>query len=98
MNKQIEEMAKDIRLNMQIKPNSEEHLSHQLARLLVNDGYRKQKEGRWIVIPKRGLNRKRDKRINYETYTCAVCGRSNGKYKANYCPNCGAKMKEKTDD
>ena len=41
MNKQIEEMAKDIRLNMQIQPNPNEHPSHQLARLLVQDGYRK---------------------------------------------------------
>lgn len=39
--KQIEEMAKDIRLNMQILPNPEEHPSHQMARLLVQDGYAK---------------------------------------------------------
>lgn len=39
--KQIEEMAADIRLNMQIQPNPKEHPSHQLARLLVKDGYRK---------------------------------------------------------
>lgn len=39
--KQIEEMAADIRLNMQIQPNPKEHPSHQLARLLVEDGYRK---------------------------------------------------------
>ena len=41
MEKQIEEMAADIRLNMQIQPNPKEHPSHQLARLLVEDGYRK---------------------------------------------------------
>ena len=37
--KQIEEMAADIRFNMQIQPNPKEHPSHQLARLLVKDGY-----------------------------------------------------------
>lgn len=46
MNKQIEieDMATDIRLNMQIRPNPKEHPSHQLARLLVQDGYRKASE------------------------------------------------------
>ena len=39
--KHIEQMAKDIALNMQIKPNPKEHPSHQLARLLFQDGYRK---------------------------------------------------------
>ena len=39
--KQIEEMAKDIALNMQILPNPKEHPSHQMARLLFEDGYRK---------------------------------------------------------
>lgn len=39
--KQIEEMARDIALNMQILPNPKEHPSHQMARLLFEDGYRK---------------------------------------------------------
>ena len=42
--KQIEQMAADIRLNMQVQPNPKEHPSHQLARLLVEDGYRKTSE------------------------------------------------------
>ena len=41
---QIEKMAADIRLNMQIQPNPKEHPSHQLARLLVKDGYCKASE------------------------------------------------------
>lgn len=28
------------------------------------------------------------------TYHCSVCGYSNGRKKSNYCPNCGAIMKE----
>lgn len=64
-----------------------------LATEIYNAGYHKQIAGEWVVISKRGLNSERNRRINYETYTCAVCGRSNGKHKANFCPNCGAKMK-----
>lgn len=41
MNKQIEEMARDIQLNMSIKPNPKETPAHQLARLMYEDGYRK---------------------------------------------------------
>ena len=92
MNKQIEEIAEDLWRNTLI--HSDE-LCEEVAEYLYNAGYRKQNEVEWVVISKRGLNSKRNRRINYETYTCAVCGRSNGKYKANYCPNCGAKMKGK---
>ena len=39
-NKQIvEQLAKDIRFNRQILTNTKEGADHQLARLLVNDGY-----------------------------------------------------------
>ena len=46
----IERMAADIRLNMQIQPNPKEHPSYQLARLLVQDGYRKASEVALEVI------------------------------------------------
>ena len=67
-----------------------------VADALYTAGYRKS-EGEWVVISKRGLNSERNRRINYETYTCAVCGRSNGKHKANFCPNCGARMMKGDD-
>lgn len=37
--KRVEALAKDLKFNLQITPNPKEHPSHQLARLLVQDGY-----------------------------------------------------------
>lgn len=62
------------------------------AERAVEAGYVKQSEGEWIAVPKRGLNSARNRRVNYFTFTCPVCGKSNGKHKSNYCPNCGTKM------
>ena len=31
-------------------------------------------------------------------YKCSVCGYSNGRKQSNYCPNCGADMREREDD
>ena len=45
--KQIEELAEDIKLNRQITPNPKEHPDHQLARLLIKDGYLKVRQGEW---------------------------------------------------
>lgn len=34
---------------------------------------------------------------HWTTYKCSECGHSNGRrFNDNYCPNCGAKMKEAT--
>lgn len=30
--------------------------------------------------------------IKCKKVTCSACGKSNGRSKTNYCPNCGAKM------
>lgn len=49
---QIKEMARDIRINMQITPNPKKHPSYQMARLLIKDGYRRVvrcKECKWLL-------------------------------------------------
>ena len=56
----IEQLEKDIRLNLAVTPNPKEERTHQVARLLVKDGYRKQsrpfscgheKGGEWVQLP-----------------------------------------------
>ena len=89
-NEQIQEMAKDIRLYMQITPKPKEHPSHRLARFLIKDGYRKVERGEWKLI---GNGNGRP--IHWK---CSVCGyetldAANGD--TNFCPNCGADMRGK---
>ncbi len=58
------------------------------AKALYNAGYRKQSEGEWMS----------DKETPRLIYKCSVCGDTIGygmMLDANYCPNCGAKMKGK---
>ena len=106
-NKQIEEMAEcliDIQREFNeycAKPCRECELggivnceNYYKAEALYNAGYRKQKEGEWITYHcTNGGKSKRGRTIRYKTYTCDVCGKSNGRHKSNYCSNCGAKMK-----
>ena len=59
-----------------------------MARRLVEDGYRKQSEGEWIEQP----------RPYEDEIVCSVCGANfntidNCTEKFDFCPNCGAKMK-----
>lgn len=57
-------------------------------------GYRKQSEGAWMTYHcVSGEPSARGRCIQYKTYTCDVCGKSNGRKKSNFCPNCGARMK-----
>ena len=58
-------------------------LEQKVAKLLFEKGYRKQSEGEW----------KRGDMPTYGGYKCSACGGNTLHYKANYCPNCGAKMK-----
>ena len=60
-----------------------------IAEKIYDEGFSRQGTGEWTAITKK--EKIRD--IKYETYTCPICGKSNGRIKANYCPNCGAKMK-----
>lgn len=57
-------------------------------------GYRKQSEGHWMTNHcTNGGRSSKGRTIIYKTYTCDICGYSNGRRKTNFCPNCGAKMK-----
>ena len=51
------------------------------------------KHGRWITEICESIS-KRNRLIEYKVYSCSVCGRSNGRVKKRYCPNCGALMRE----
>lgn len=51
------------------------------------------RHGRWIPEACESVS-KRNRLIEYRVYSCSICGRSNGRVKKKYCPNCGALMKE----
>lgn len=66
--------------------------SIKIAEFLYNAGYRKQKEGEWIEkarVTKEG-------KVLLRHYKCNLCGVYLAT-QANYCPNCGSKMKGATD-
>ena len=56
-----------------------------LAKAIIEKGYRKQSEGEWIA------KEKIIRSITALNYTCSVCGVESRC--TPYCPNCGAKMK-----
>ena len=93
--KQIEEIAREMcHLRAECKTcqscNERYHVDDDLcyfqciAKEIVNHGYRKQSEGKWIA------KEKMIRSITALNYTCSVCG-VDGRY-TPYCPNCGAKM------
>lgn len=49
------------------------------------------REGRWIAEENESIS-KRNRLIKHKTYSCSICGRSNGRAMKKYCPNCGALM------
>ena len=53
------------------------------AERLYEAGYHKQSEGEWIDVEDTLLYR----------YKCSLCGEIKLGKMTNYCPNCGAKMK-----
>ena len=84
--KRIEELRGLLWLNPYVKLGS--HNAHMLAQYLTNEGYRKQSEGEWLEqvrVLKEGKPLLRH-------YKCNLCGVYLAT-QANYCPNCGAKMK-----
>ena len=96
--KQIEEMAsilENAKIDALATIGSMNHgFGVWYAQALYNAGYRKQSDGAWITFHcTNGGKSKRGRTIIYKTYTCDACGKTNGRHKTNYCPNCGAKMK-----
>ena len=108
MNKQIEEMAftdVDILANdinqhcADLAENycGDTHCVSCLANALYNAGYRKQREGEWVTDT--------ENKISMVT-ECSVCKHDfwfmkKGQLNIDrmpYCPNCGAKMKNATDN
>lgn len=49
------------------------------------------RHGRWVPKDNESVS-KRNRLIKYEVYSCSICGRSNGRIRKKYCPNCGARM------
>lgn len=54
------------------------------------------RHGRWIPEARESVS-KRNRLIEYRVYSCSICGRSNGRVKKRYCPNCGSRM-DKEDE
>lgn len=55
------------------------------------------RHGRWNPEICESIS-KRNRLIEYKVYSCSLCGRSNGRVKKKYCPNCGALMMEVEHD
>lgn len=62
------------------------------AERIYNAGYRKQRVGEWVEVPNVTTSAS-GREIHSNLYVCSLCGRSNGRRKQKYCPECGAKMK-----
>lgn len=54
------------------------------------------RHGRWIPEACESVS-KRNRLIEYRVYSCSICGRSNGRVKKRYCPNCGAYMNKEDE-
>ena len=69
------------------------------ARKWIEAGYAKHptadvqevRHGKWIGYPSITISKRR-RTIYSITYQCSCCGKSNGRAKSPYCPNCGAKL------
>ena len=91
MNKQIDEMARDIChvRTCEVKKNGGTCYKHCKAYIYafraINAGYRKQVEGEWRNLAKVGV------------YMCTACTQLSPQ-PYPYCPKCGAKMKGESDE
>ena len=50
------------------------------------------RRGKWIEEQAQHVVYRLKCRAAWVKYTCPFCGKKNGRYKSNYCSNCGAKM------
>ena len=94
--KQIEEMAKVLeaaKINALSTIGSlNDGFGMWYATALYNAGCHKQSVGEWVA--KHHMSRSsRGRYTSYNTYTCNICGKANGRRKTAFCPYCGAKMK-----
>ena len=106
MNKQIEEMAKDIChlpctcdecTYPKYRKNIDKCKAKVYAERAYKKGYRKQSEGEWRSEYQERPDWKGKMRQYYFPDCCSVCHEP-VENRTNYCPNCGAKMKgDKTD-
>ena len=67
--------------------------SDDIAEQLYHEGYRKQSEGEWIEQIKVARQSNKPPLLYYQ---CSLCGVYLAK-RANFCSNCGAKMKGGAD-
>ena len=51
------------------------------------------RHGKWIMTICTSTS-KRNRVISFGKYNCSICGYGNGRKKSNYCPRCGADMRE----
>lgn len=54
------------------------------------------RHGKWVAEEYESVS-KRNRIIKYKVYSCSVCGKSIGKARKKYCPNCGARMDKEED-
>ena len=87
MKEQIEEMTEHINDMYGVDAMYYGVDSNGIAHHLYSAGYRKQKEGEWKPIVKCKTS---TKTLIY--YQCSLCGVYLAT-QANFCPNCGAKMR-----
>ena len=89
MKEQIEQLKNDITECYGCDPMYYGTDGDFLAKELVEMGWRKQKEGEWVLVEKEDFI--------YQLRKCSVCGYSSffNEYGELYqfCPNCGSKMK-----
>ena len=53
------------------------------------------RHGEWEENSRTSIS-ERHRQIHYSIYKCSRCNHANGRYKSNFCPNCGADMREES--
>ena len=95
MNKEIEEIVQVIQQEKFL--GGLVGFEERIAERLLAAGYRKQRVGEWVAVPNITTSAS-GREIHSNLYVCSLCGRSNGRRKQKFCPECGAKMKGESDE